>query len=1273
MIYLIVALQVVQLTLVALTSAQRRVVYVLPDGQSLSQCPVRDCYSLLEVVVFRQKFFASNTTVALLQGTHFYSSWFNEVVVIESVRNFALTAASESAGATIKCNGSVGFHFRYTHNLTISGVTFEECGAHQLQFPKYSVSATLYILISCDVYIKNMTVTRGKGIGLLVLNVYGRFYVLNSSLSHNQLNFCLFTKSLKVNHDRFLCNTVSSSEVVIAHSNFTYGSANPKEEINYYYGFSSGITLHTYSVPRYLLTGMSVYVNIRMISVYLENNQAKMGNLFIEYNACTTKVYINGLISNNCSIGAYLKPRLLRATYCSLQTEWGVAQLISSSFIKTSIFLSVPPDDLPGIDDLEVSYVYKVTIYNVSIVGNDADKTLHIFNLHQVSLRDVILEDNKGKSLIVLLNTEVVLEGLCIFRRNIGGVAVLQYNRLIFNESSEIQFVDMTDNSNAPLHLSYADIIIQQNSSITFRNNTGLLSGAIALVGSIVTFTGDRPINVSFVHNKGVSGGAIALYDKSKLEFHARSRSYLTFIENYASKVGGAIFIKDVEYLVTGVFRGNEPFFELREDVMTSFYFLDNVAELSGCSLYGGWIDLLRYNIRNPNYTMLTTLGGRFTCNTSEVSSNPKRVCMCVNSWPVCNITHEEFEHIPGQSFVMSAVAVGQRYGTVPSTVQAQFMSSGISPVLTGELDTTQYVQAVDKKCTQLTFTLRSSSNQERMTLIIANDNVERSSEIYVPGYELLFHQLELTFHLKTCPYGFQFNIKLKQCECQTVLLENKVKCDLQTLKVLRSGSKWINATLMHLKHDQESGVIVHDHCPFDYCVYVEPDDIQPIDLLNPDEQCTFNRSGVLCGACQTNFSHVLGTSKCKQCTKPWVFLIIPIIAIAGVALVVGLMVLNLTVSVGTINGLIFYTNIVGANQAVFFPYQASSSFLSIFIAWANLDLGIETCFYNGLDAYAKAWFQFLFPLYIWFMVIAIIVASHYSTRASRISGNNAVQVLATLFLLSYAKLLRIIITTFSSTQIDYPNGYRTRVWLYDGNVEYLQGKHIPLFIASLSLLVAISFPYTVSLFFIQWLQKLSHYKLLFWVAKLHPLFDAYTGPYKSKHRYWTGLLLLLRVCLFLIFSLNTTGDPTINLLATVIAMLCLFAYLSMVGGVYKHCCLNLIEITFILNLGILSAASLYQINRLVLSGVTITSISYISSSIAFALFMAIVFHHMIIKIIRSRKGKVLLSLAKDKICALTCIKRGNKDSAGTINPIVELNSGPRVTYSVVDLKEHLL
>ena len=90
-----------------------------------------------------------------------------------------------------------------------------------------------------------------------------------------------------------------------------------------------------------------------------------------------------------------------------------------------------------------------------------------------------------------------------------------------------------------------------------------------------------------------------------------------------------------------------------------------------------------------------------------------------------------------------------------------------------------------------------------------------------------------------------------------------------------------------------------------------------------------------------------------------------------------------------------------------FFHGESSRSFLSVVIAWLNLDLGIETCFYSGLDAYAKTWLQFVFPIYIWLIMIMITVFSHYSTTVVRLSGRNAVPVLATLFLLSYARLLR--------------------------------------------------------------------------------------------------------------------------------------------------------------------------------------------------------------------------------------------------------------------------
>ena len=71
-----------------------------------------------------------------------------------------------------------------------------------------------------------------------------------------------------------------------------------------------------------------------------------------------------------------------------------------------------------------------------------------------------------------------------------------------------------------------------------------------------------------------------------------------------------------------------------------------------------------------------------------------------------------------------------------------------------------------------------------------------------------------------------------------------------------------------------------------------------------------------------------------------------------------------------------------------------------------------------------------------------------------------------------------------------------------------------------------------------------------------------------------TGLDYLVRIVLFLIFSLNIRGSANINLLAISVTVLLLFMHLSVTGGVYKTWHLNIIEYFFFLNLGVLSSAT---------------------------------------------------------------------------------------------------
>ena len=178
--------------------------------------------------------------------------------------------------------------------------------------------------------------------------------------------------------------------------------------------------------------------------------------------------------------------------------------------------------------------------------------------------------------------------------------------------------------------------------------------------------------------------------------------------------------------------------------------------------------------------------------------------------------------------------------------------------------------------------------------------------------------------------------------------------------------------------------------------------------IYYPDLQCQFNRTGVLCSQCQQPLSMVFGSSRCMQCTNIHILITI-IVIVAGIVLVVLL---------GTINGMIFYANIISINDSYFLINNNVFKPLQVFISFTNLDLGIETCFYHGMDSYAKMWLQLFFPFYLIVIAISIIIASRYSSRILRLTFSRSLPVLATLFLLSYTGVLRTVSTVLFSYSI---------------------------------------------------------------------------------------------------------------------------------------------------------------------------------------------------------------------------------------------------------------
>ena len=530
----------------------------------------------------------------------------------------------------------------------------------------------------------------------------------------------------------------------------------------------------------------------------------------------------------------------------------------------------------------------------------------------------------------------------------------------------------------------------------------------------------------------------------------------------------------------------------------------------------------------------------------SSMSSDPIMVCFCntTTNLPDCSDRTHHMQTYPGLEINTSIATVGYYGGTSPGVVLVSAQHATL---------VRYYGQNETTNCFQLHILLQKTSSTTALVDIKVKD-VKQGLGVSI-GVDIL-----------ECPIGFtEFS---GQCHCEHFLDTSNVQCNLSAtpFMFLRSGNSWF------AYNNNTQCITGTTNCPFDCC---NRSNIS-FDIMAPDRQCVANRVGILCGQCQSHLSIMLGSNRCGTCSN-WYLFLLPVFALAGIMLVAVLMFLNLSVSVGTINGLLFYANMVKLNEAFFFP-NGSVPVVSQFISWLNLDLGIEVCLFDGLDGYWNTWLQFVFPAYLFLLMGGIIVGCRYSVWLCRLCGSHAVPALATLFLMSYTKILLTVTNALSMSWLPCNDSILT-VWSVDGNIEYGSGKHLILVVFSCGVLV-VGLAYPVLVLCAPLLERYSHkcIPLHRWnpVAKFKPLLDAYGGPYKDKYRFWTGVTLMVRLTVTVTFSFTSGGLAVINACIIVTVVVSILTFWSFTNGrVYKNIQLSALELFYLLNIFLLSTASL--------------------------------------------------------------------------------------------------
>ena len=920
-----------------------------------------------------------------------------------------------------------------------------------------------------------------------------------------------------------------------------------------------------------------------------------------------------------------------------------------------------------------------ISFENTSILNNYGTFGVVYVVKSDVSLEGVLYSGNQGSLLVK--NCQMTLRGSNMFERCTQGyMDETAYYGTFSGTQSQINLYGNTtfrenysERSGAGMHISeslfsiYGILAVINNTSnysgggvflhqadmlchgrCIFTHNTALYKGGgIHANGAVILVKyGDKwtpsqydYITLTVTDNEAMFGGGVYFEVGSKLyNIEDIDYSYSIEFSRNSAMHGGAIFVNDKTYsevcesgsmfhhALTGCFFQTLYSNEHKREAKSTYYnvsFINNTAD-KGSILYGGLLD--RCTLDDSVYNQgaqtngginsaLANFKSKFgTATADEIASDAVRICFCNGTTPDCSHDYkpQPFMVKKGQYFNVTIVAVDQVNNPINATIHGTLSGNGV-------LGEGKVIQNTTEGCTKLIYNISSSYDSVDLGFHARKG----------PCKDLGLSKavVKVIFTKCTCPIGFQQskedNTKC-HCDCHKDLEPYVQVCDYLNDSFVKSGNSWLGFI-------NESGnliYIIHPNCPYDFCFL---HDRVVIKLNKPngvDAQCDYNRSGLLCGQCAKGLSLSAGTPQCVKCPKYWpILLVLSILAglFGGILLVVILLLLNLTVALGTLNGLIFYANVVLSNRSTFLQFS-EPNFITVFIHLFNTRLGLYYCLYEGMDEYGKTWLSIGFPLYLLSLVFIVIVMSTYSSRCTHLLGrSNPVATLASLLLLTYEGLLQTIIDIFSFTDLRYLNNSDVtvvRVWRPDASINYLQHKHIPLFLTGI-VIVAVGLMYTTLLFSWQWILSFPDKRIFLWIrnTKLNSFIEAYHAPYKPKYRYWTGLLLFIRALQNIAIAANVSGNPRNSLLVVCVLILCLIMFKSYFGHtIYRSKTLDYLETASYFNLLFFTLASFYSLG----DRHSQMKSAYISVSVAFVMFMGVILYHIHITLSKVQRYKAL-------------------------------------------------
>ena len=1173
--------------IISMSTNTHQLFYVLPDNSTQAHCPFQPCATLSQYLLDNNGSLPvmSNVEYRFLPGEHHVPT----NMKFQYLQNFVIVGNENSASLSTVMIGGLQTYLEILDsiNVTIKNMVFKRPDMFAILYEDYN--SHLYNLafkrcFSCKIV----------EVQFMKLRFYGEDLCGNSHLTNVLVSLIA---------SPFCC--IKAIHIVYTNNNYLLADNYSKCTIIMNKIFMSGESYD--SVPN---TGIQVFLpstNVSKIKIIVGNSYFKNMDqatiLDINIHGCTTNSLV--VIENctfrhneyfqildsrpmidikvaqinvtlhfvNCSfLNNYQLPLLSIIIYdsCKIPTNTSCA-FSSKILIKVCLFLKNTMSFLKLVGSKILSCVNVYVIGPVTITDSEAgsEEVMHIENSIVHVNGPLYLSENHAIKLISIYSSDVLFHGLIITSNKITNVLMqFQFSHILFKGpitiSKNIGSVLQTHSCNAtisgPIKIFMNQkcryVMLLQFSDVLFNETISFQSN---LCQQIIVLKSNKETsyikimeysNISFTQNNNSNPIAVEIKNNSH-NFYP-----YCFFQYIASKTTWAILPSHYSIVINDRLLGNCK--------LSFYHFTSHCKWISKAVFYGKCPKLINQQI--------VQLNNKFSYHTT--------IFYCTN---------------------FSINTLGPVYPGQILKIELCMPCSNNYSILYAETNNILLPKSACKIAHQTEIVNLINNNSKTVSYTIVSE-VNDSCELFLTVSPFLYDIYEVfDVQLLPCPIGF--TLQNGVCNCDPLLPTGIDTCYIDQSAIRRPANTWISYT-----QSGNSKYLISD-CPMDYCLPFSSN----VNLLYPDTQCQFSRTGILCSQCKRSLSMVFGSSKCMKCTDNVHILITLIVVVAGIVLVALLYFLNVTVTNGTINGIILYANIININDSIFLNNDNALDPLKVFISFVNLDLGIETCFYNGMDNYTKLWLQLFFPTYLIFIAFTIIIASRYSSRILRLTYSRSLPVLATLFLLSYTSVLRTVLTVlFSYSTITYaPSGQQELVWSVDASVPLFGLKFTILFIICLALLLIILFFNIIMLF----ARYLIHFNL---TNGIKHLLVAFFASYKAKCYYWIATQMTLRSTFITLYVFQ---EKIRLLFATFI----LVSFTGLFGYIcpYKNKLVNFQELSLLINLTIMYAVTHQSSNDM------IYIITNLMISLAFIQFCIIVLYHFLTYTCNCKTGNTFQFIRK--------------------------------------------